>query len=518
MTNFILKTLESVENRFATLEDMGEWQLPCGCAQPGQRLECINCPHLKEKIAAVQESLKPQIGSDLPAPKTDFWEEIEQQKQKEALLRDRVLALHDQGHTIAAIMEAIGDISETKTRRILSSAGFKPNLRPVEHFRKYPLEVKQKCVELYEQGISTGQISRQMDVPTYMITSWANEAGLTQNPQFYARMKDVALTMFSEGKSIDEIAAVTNVKKRTLDGWLINAKVKTPKPNHSSAVKARAIEMLLQGVSTSQIGTELGVEGSTVRRWAKKANISLEKKVYFEADKQKCLDLYGELGTYQGVEEVTGISSVTIRRWVLAVEPNTPVQPRHSDELRRTCLELCQTLEPTAVAAQMGLPVHTIYTWQRKERLVEKAEAYSESQQKFCLFLWSEQSKSAQEIQAETEIELEVIEYWIKQARDCRSRGYSPEIRRQCLDLYENGSSLKEIEEITGVAACTVTRWAKFEGLTKRTRRFSEAEKADYVERCLAYRQAGKTFEEISQLTGVASRTLSSWLKELRES
>ena len=518
MTNFVLKTLKSVENRFSLLEDSDHWQMPCGCAQPGQRLECIECPHLREKILVVQEGLKSQVGSDLPAPKTDFWEKDNIQKQKEALLRERVLALYEQGDTIAAIMEAIGDISETKVRRILTREGLKPNILPVSHYRKYSLEVRQQCIELYEQGVSTGQISRQMNVPTHTITNWAHEEGLTQNPQFYARMRDVALTMFSEGKSIDDIEAVTNVKKRTLNGWLINAKVKMPKQNHPAEIKARAMEMLLQGVSTTEIAAEFTVNSSTVRRWANKAGITLEKKVYCEADRHKALDLYEELGSYQAVEEVTGISHVTVRRWVLEAEPDKPVQSRHSDELRQRCLELCQTLEPAVVAAQMGLPVHTIYTWQRKERLAQKAETYSESQQQFCLFIWSEQSKSVQEIQAETQIDLDVIEYWIKQARDCRSRGYSPEIRRQCLSLYRDGSSLKDIEEITGVAACTVTRWVKFEGLTKRARRFSPAEKAAYIEQCLDYRRAGKTFEEISQLTGVASRTLSSWLKELRDS
>ena len=88
-----------------------------------------------------------------------------------------------------------------------------------------------------------------------------------------------------------------------------------------------------------------------------------------------------------------------------------------------------------------------------------------------------------------------------------RSVKYSKDEKQVCIQLYLDGWTPQEIEDQTNIAADTITDWVCTAGVARKTRY-----PAEIKQQSLELYQEGKTIAQAAQMTGVNPITLSSWV------
>lgn len=510
MNNMITDTLQKVGDRIANIGEVAleGWEPPCLCSAPGQRVECINCVHFQSKMVEIQEQLSTIENENFPSVscppgKIVYSDAVKQQ----------ALELLKQGYKFVEVGRLCGGVNPHTIRRWADDAGLP------KRERTFPEEIKQQCLTLYKEGIPTGQIAQMTGMTSERITRWAHDEGLTLNHTHYAAMRTVALQLYQEGKPLTEIAAITGIKERTICGWAIKAGLRPTPAAHLPETKQRCLDLYLQGVETKHIAALTDVSCGTIEKWAKKANICRPSQVYSPEAIQRCLKLYKEHQSYTKVASLTGMSYRTVHRLVLKNNLAKKTQRSYSAEEKQRCLHLyTEGNSPSQISKITGIATGAIYRLLAKQKVIDKAATFSDSQQKFCLFLFYNQSKSLVDIASELSIDIDVIEFWIKQSKGAGGRAYSPEIRDQCLELYQSGYTTNDISELMGVSASSIQNWVKYEGIKLQEHFLISDVKQREIERCLTLIAEGKTYDEIVEITSIPKNTFLRWIRQAKRS
>lgn len=511
MNNMTTDIFQKVSDRIASIGEVAleTWEPPCLCSAPGKRVECISCVHFQSKVLEIQGELSTVEDENFPSvscpsEKIVYPDSVKQQ----------AIELLQQGHKLVEVGRLCGGVHESTIRRWADNAGFP------KRERSFPEEIKQKCLTLHKEGIPTSQISQMTGMTPHRITRWARDEGLTLNHTYYAAMKRVALQFYQEGKPVPEIAAITGVKERTISGWAIKAGLRPTLAANLPETKQSCLDLYLQGVDTKDIAALTQVPVATIQRWAKRANICRPSHFYSPEAIQHSLELYREHQSYNKVASLTGIPCGTVRRWVVENNLADEIPLRsYSDEEKQRCLSLhSEGNNSTQISKITGIPTGFIYKLLAKQKVIDKAATFSDSQQKFCLFLFYNQSKSLVDIASESSIDVDVIEFWIKQSKGAGGRAYSPEIRYQCLELYQSGYSSNDISELMGVSASSINNWVKHEGIKLQNHFFISDVKQKEIERCLTLLAEGKTHDQVAEMTSIPKNTFLRWIHQAKRS
>lgn len=86
---------------------------------------------------------------------------------------------------------------------------------------------------------------------------------------------------------------------------------------------------------------------------------------------------------------------------------------------------------------------------------------------------------------------------------------YSEEFKQRCLDMFDNGYSIQEIKDLTGVNSFGVLRgWFSEAGFYKKAQDYSSEQK----QQCLDLYLAGKTPLEIESVTRISGHVIRHWV------
>jgi hypothetical protein len=104
-----------------------------------------------------------------------------------------------------------------------------------------------------------------------------------------------------------------------------------------------------------------------------------------------------------------------------------------------------------------------------------------------------------------------VLRNWLREfgAIAGRSAQHSEEVKQSCLKMYADGCTPRQIENETGVSADTVTDWAMHANLSK-PKKYSD----EIKQQCLSLYQEGLSSEQIHQQMGIHPITIRSWINK----
>ncbi len=167
-----------------------------------------------------------------------------------------------------------GKVSKADIQAYLEGIKEAPN-------KKKPQEIKDKAIELYSDGLSSGAVASTLNIGETTVLRWVKSAGITRT---VAETKGVtsekiesAVTFYQDGNSVAESAKKAGIGNSTLfrvlqarDLTRTLAEV-TQVPE---AIKKQALDLFSSGMTSYEVADELGLVQATVSKWAKEAGIS----------------------------------------------------------------------------------------------------------------------------------------------------------------------------------------------------------------------------------------------------
>ncbi|HEY9764284.1 MAG TPA: hypothetical protein V6D07_17275 [Trichocoleus sp.] len=296
-------TLALVENaavRFDQVmtELLETWGWPCECTSPGRLQQCLSCPGFRQLVEDMQQRLAANLEDDLVelAPlvlKPPYSDKV----------RQDCLLLYKRGANLSTIQRVTGVTNRKVLRAWLVEAELlSRSICDCKH-------QQQRCLELYQQGLTPSEIEDRTRVHADVISHWAGEAGISR-----------------------------------------------PKNHLTDAQKEAIPQLFYENLSFAKIGRCIDANPHQVKQWAREAGLKRKRiyggarpPVYSESDKQECLLLLQEGYTTQQIEELTDISANTLLEW-----------------FKEFCLHLLQEgRTPTEVEALTGVGFRVLPRWWR---------------------------------------------------------------------------------------------------------------------------------------------------------
>ncbi len=203
MSDLPLDIFINSADRFAAVEAevLKTWHPACGCPTPGSRLECASCPCALELGLLIQKQLATEPEAVFPAIELRPNPRIHAPDVKQ-----RCIEMYQQGYPLAQIRQETGVSSLETIRRWAKGQGL-----PGRTTQYAPL-FKQACIELYIQGKSTKEIAQMMGAHPQAIAEWTRNAGVNRERRFSDETKQKCLSLYTRGKSLAQIEQLTGVE------------------------------------------------------------------------------------------------------------------------------------------------------------------------------------------------------------------------------------------------------------------------------------------------------------------
>lgn len=184
----------------------------------------------------------------------------------------------------------------------------------------------------------------------------------------------------------------------------------------------------------------------------------------------QCLEMYKAGYSINQIQFLTGVSNRrTLRHWFREAGILKTKTSDYSEEIKEQCVQLYQQgMQPREVEDFIGVSADLVREWAYKLGIARPRKKFSRSQKEQCLKLYK-QGKLVQDIEQETEVPSDVIKTWVKRAKIHRAKVYqpvglpihSPEVRERCRQLFEQGKTPEQIEELFDINADTIRQWRK---------------------------------------------------------
>ncbi len=184
---------------------------------------------------------------------------------------------------------------------------------PIVSMHMYPLEIRNKAVQMARDGKSIPQISEELGVLYNTIRVWVR--GQCKTNRRSQETVDNAIELAKWGHSKVEIARILSVPVNTLYKWNL------PQPTqYLDELKQKAREMVLSGVSKIQTAYKLGVSSKSICNWT--ADIPRNKIAYPQKLKHKIRYLVRKGMSKVEVSEAFGVGCTTVTRWTTDLHNN----------------------------------------------------------------------------------------------------------------------------------------------------------------------------------------------------
>ena len=203
----------------------------------------------------------------------------------------------------------------------------------------------------------------------------------------------------------------------------------------------------------------------------------------------------------------------------LAVLLPPELSPPYSSEFKRICLEMfgfgygvSRIKELTGINS-----LTTLRRWLEQSGLYKKAEEYSFDQKQECLDLYQE-GKTPLEIEEITRISGNVIRHWVSKAGIARPKNhYTPEQQQQAVLMYSMNIPYLEIEAATGVPRSMIRKFARKAKASRKRKGKAATYSKEFKQQCFDLLAQGLKPSQVGEQLGVAADTVRKWHKQHRE-
>ena len=203
----------------------------------------------------------------------------------------------------------------------------------------------------------------------------------------------------------------------------------------------------------------------------------------------------------------------------LAVLSPPELSPPYLEKFRRICLEMFELgYGVSRIKELTGVnSLTTLRQWLEQSGLYKKAFEYSQQEKQRCLDLYLE-GKTLLEVEEITRISGNVIRRWVSDAGISRPKNYyTPRQQQQAVSMYSQNIPYAEIEAATGVPPSSVKRFAS-KAKAKRKRKGKAATYSlEFKQQCFDLLAQGLKPSQVAEAQGVAADTVSRWHKHYRE-
>jgi len=188
-------------------------------------------------------------------------------------IREKAIELAKKGLTYRQVSEKLGCNPRT--------VGYWCRKAGVKKIARYPKETIEKAVELVKKGLSYSQTAKKLGMSQTAIIRWCLKAGIcSKHPRggsgYPLEFKEKAIEMVKEGLSYTQAASKLGVSRSAVIEWCRERGVKSHVrrvPTYPMETVEKAIEMVKEGFTYEETARKLGVHFLTVRRWCIKSGV-----------------------------------------------------------------------------------------------------------------------------------------------------------------------------------------------------------------------------------------------------
>jgi transposase-like protein len=193
------------------------------------------------------------------------------------------------------------------------------------------------------------------------------------------------------------------------------------------------------------------------------------KAPYSDEVRQQCLELYRQQYSFEKIRELTGVTNrQTLRSWIRKAGELKQAADYSQAEIQHYVNLYAEGMSPKQIESMTGVIADFVNDWVKAAGVSRLRKYYSDEQKEQALALFLE-GRDVKEIEALTGVYAKGIHSMARRANLSRPRRYrggrspviSPEVRRSCQKLLQEGKSPAQIEELLGISADTVRRWRK---------------------------------------------------------
>ncbi len=213
------------------------------------------------------------------------------------------------------------------------------------------------------------------------------------------------------------------------------------------------------------------------------------------------------------------LESNSEKNFAIKLVPN--LSPPYSSEIREQCVGMfVNGYSLTKIKALTGVNnLQHIRVWLIEEGLMKKRREYSTQEKEHCIELYLE-GMTPVEVEEVTLIPADFISEWVGDAGASRPKtSYSDTQKELALSMYHEGKSYAEIEEATGISKEMVhhyTRKAKVRRKHKKKGGRPSTYSEEFKQTCLSLLEEGKTTSQVEELMGVSRGTVRKWQKKAK--
>ena len=461
--------------------------------------------------------------------------------------KERIVMLYNSKMKIKTMAESLG-VSVGTVNRYIKELREEGKIQTASEREK---ELKERVLELYNQGTEIKEIAKSLKVPVGSInvcTRKLKKEGIIQSRGLIKNIekekaKEKILKLYNSKAGTEEIAKALNISLPTIYRYIreLREEGKFQGIKKKEERKEKTLELYNQGIEVKEIAKRLNVTVETINTYIKEIEEegrvekrkTLRKTSKKEENKEKILELYNQGLEIKEIAKRLNISDTTIYKYIKELKEEGRIQKRKTlakkDINKEETLELYNSkMKVKEIAKKLNVSVVTIRTYIKELKEEGKVQNNGKEERKEEALELYNQGLEIKEIAKRLNVTSVTINTYIKelieegriQERKNLKQRKKEEKKEEVLRLCKQGIKTKEIAKKLNLADSTIHRYIREleeEGRVEERKSVRKSVKIERKEKVLELYNQGTEVKEIAMRLDVSVVTIKTYIKELKE-
>ena len=301
--------------------------------------------------------------------------------------KERIVMLYNSKMKIKTMAESLG-VSVGTVNRYIKELREEGKIQTASEREK---ELKERVLELYNQGIEIKEIAKSLKVPVGSInvcTRKLKKEGIIQSRGLIKNIekekaKEKILKLYNSKAGTEEIAKALNISLPTMYRYIreLREEGKIQGIKKKEERKEKTLELYNQGIEVKEIAKRLNVTVETINTYIKELEEegraekrkTLRKTSKKEENKEKILELYNQGLEIKEIAKRLNVTAVTINTYIKElieegrIQEGKDLKQRKKEEKKEEVLRLYkQGIETKEIAKKLNLADLTIHRYIRE--------------------------------------------------------------------------------------------------------------------------------------------------------
>ena len=461
--------------------------------------------------------------------------------------KERIVMLYNSKMKIKTMAESLG-VSVGTVNRYIKELREEGKIQTASEREK---ELKERVLELYNQGLEIKEIAKSLKVPVGSInvcTRKLKKEGIIQSRGLIKNIekekaKEKILKLYNSKVGTEEIAKALNISLPTMYRYIreLREEGKFKGIKKKEERKEKTLELYNQGIEVKEIAKRLNVTVETINTYIKELEEegrvekrkTLRKTSKKEENKEKILELYNQGLEIKEIAKRLNISDTTIYKYIKELKEEGRIQKRKTlakkDINKEETLELYNSkMKVKEIAKKLNVSVVTIRTYIKELKEEGKVQNNGKEERKEEALELYNQGLEIKEIAKRLNVTAVTINTYIKELieegriqerKDLKQRK-KEEKKEEVLRLYKQGIETKEIAKKLNLADSTIHRYIREleeEGRVEERKSVRKSIKIERKEKVLELYNQGIEVKEIAMRLKVSPATVYKYIEELKK-